>query len=205
MSVSPHDRDKVSDDVARELLGRAAALDEDGRELAQLRDAAIEAGISGAAFDRAVEEWRVGRNATREPRRSWRERVLRNAVGFAGGWLALSVFAAMDGLLGAPWLIHKLTDPLGVLVGAAIALKLRARVATVVMAGLTISQAVEFLLDLLTGTPAIHGRYPHIGLMLVGIGGVAVSQWWRSRATPQSPDSNGSTDYSTSPIGSAMP
>ncbi len=203
MSVSPNDRGNVSDDIARQLLARAAAIDADGRELGQLREAAIEAGISGAAFDRAVAEWRASGHTVREPRPSWQERVLRNAVGFVGGWLALGLFATIDGLLGAPWLIHKLTDPLGVLIGAAIAMKLRGRAAAVVMAGLTISQGVEFLLDLLTGAPAIHGFYPHIGLMLVGVGGVAASQWWRSRGTPQSPRSTDATDESTALIGRA--
>ena len=203
MSVPPKDRGDVSDGVARRLLARAAATDADGRELEQLRDAAIEAGISGAAFDRAVAEWRASGHPAREPGRSWQERVLRNAAGFVGGWLALSVFAAIDRLFAAPWLIHKLTDPLGVLIGTAIAIKLRGRVATVVMAGLTISQGVEFLLDLLTGAPAIRGFYPHIGLMLVGVGAVAASQWWRSRETPESTRSTDPADDSTAPIGRA--
>jgi hypothetical protein len=51
MKQPSNDPDRVTEEVARELLARATALDIGGPQLAHLRKAAIEAGISGAAFD----------------------------------------------------------------------------------------------------------------------------------------------------------
>jgi len=59
MKLPSNDPNRVTEEVARELLARAAALDIGGPQLAHLREAAIEAGISGAAFDQAVREWNV--------------------------------------------------------------------------------------------------------------------------------------------------
>jgi hypothetical protein len=59
MKLPSNDPNRVTEEVARELLARAAALDIGGPQLAHLREAAIEAGISGAAFDQAVREWKV--------------------------------------------------------------------------------------------------------------------------------------------------
>ena len=194
MSVSPDDRDRIADDLARQLLARAAVLDQDSLSLAQLRASALEAGISAAAFDQAVREWR-SHAPTRAPPR-WTQRVIRNLGALTGGWITLAGFAAIDRLLALPWLVHKLTDPVGLLVGTVIATKLRARAAAIVMGGLAISQGAEFLMDLLAGAPAIHGFYSHIALMVAGVGGVAASQWWRSRGGPAdtSPFSPASSD-----------
>jgi hypothetical protein len=190
MDAPINDRDRVTEEIARQLLTRAATLDSDGRQLTQLRDAAIEAGISGDAFDQAVREWRAG--PTAPPARTWKEAVLRNLAAFAGGYAALLTFSTFDRLLAVPSLVHKLTDPVGLLVGVVVATKLRARTATILMGGLAVSQSVEFLMDLLAGAPAIRGFYPHIALMIAGVGGVAASQIWRSRddqGTPSSPTS----------------
>jgi hypothetical protein len=107
--------------------------------------------------------------------------ALRNLGAFASGWGALALLGTADRLIGLAPLIHKLTDPIGLLVGAIVATRLRARTATVVLSGLVVSQGAEFLMDLLAGGPAIRGLYAHIGLIIAGIGGVAASQLWRSR------------------------
>ena len=183
MSSSPTDPQRVAEATARQLLARAAQLDSDGLTLEQLRESAIEAGISPAAFDQAVREWRnpvpAKRRVARPP--SLSQRLLRNAGAFAGGWAALAALSAIDRLLAVPWLVHKLTDPVGLAVGAAIALKLRARTATAVLGGLTVSQFAEYLLDFISGAPAIHGLAPHIALMFAGIAGIAAGQhfWFR--------------------------
>lgn len=191
MSTSPNDRDRVTDEIAQQLFARAATVDQGGMQLAQLRNAAIEAGISGAAFDQAVREWRAGA-PPRQTSGSWTQRLLRNVGAFAAGWTSLAILAAADRFLSVPGLVHKLTDPIGLLVGAVVAMRLRARTATIVMGGLAVSQAAEFLMDFLAGSPAIHGFYAHIGLMIAGVGGVAVSQirWSRNgRGTSSSIES----------------
>ena len=62
---APHrsepDREVLPTQVSERLLARAAELDaahKGGTELAKLRAAALEAGISSSAFDTALEEWR---------------------------------------------------------------------------------------------------------------------------------------------------
>ena len=64
MQTRPPDRPGTGvglpDDVARQILSRAAELDlhrRDGTSIPQLREAAQDAGISAEAFDAAVAEW----------------------------------------------------------------------------------------------------------------------------------------------------
>jgi len=187
MSSSPIGPERIGETTAKRLLERAAELDENKLTLGQLRDAAIEAGIAPSAFDEAVREWRRTRNLspTRDSALPLSSRLLRNAAALTAGWVAISVFAGMDGLLTLPWLVHKLTDPVGLALGSVLALKLRARTAVTVLGGLTASQLVEFLLDLGSGTPAVHGFSAHISLMAAGIAAVAVGQrFWSSGQGP---------------------
>ena len=193
MSTSPTDPQRITDSTARQLLERAVQLDDDAFTLQQLSAAAAEAGISAAAFDQAVREWRDARrarNSVARPERVW-NRLLRNAVSLAAGWAALAGLSALDRLLAAPWLVHKLTDPVGLALGAVIAVKVRARTGTAVLGGLAVSQATEYLLDFLSGAPAIHGLAPHVALMVAGIAGVSVGQhFWSngSRGRPSASD-----------------
>ena len=56
----PGTRVGLPDDVARQILARAAELDlhrRDGTSIPQLREAAQDAGIAAEAFDAAVSEW----------------------------------------------------------------------------------------------------------------------------------------------------
>jgi hypothetical protein len=183
MNKPPVEPERIADDVARQLLERATALDVDGPTLAQLRQAAAEAGISNAAFDAAVAEWRESsaRKVVPAARRSWTEQVLRNGAGIAAGWSAVAVLAIAQRLITVPWLVHKVTDPVGLAIGAAVAARLRARTATVLLGGLAVSTGAEFLMDLFSGAPAIHGFGAHMALMIAGVAGVAVGRaaWGR--------------------------
>jgi len=210
MTQPPIDPARVPDATARQLLARAAELDADGPTLAQLRQAASEAGISGGAFDAAVVEWRTKHTlaAPQTTRRAWLDAIGRNAVACAGSWISLSAFAAVQRLIQAPWLLHKLSDPVGLAIGAAIAVRLRARTAAVILGGLAVSQGAEFLMDVSGGAPAVQGAGPHFALMIAGVTGVAVAHWFvqRSRGTTE-PQSGGpglvtSSEPSTSePVG----
>lgn len=202
MNASPSDPERVAEATARRLLERATALDTDGPTLAQLRQAAEEAGISRAAFDAAVAEWRADRPivaATMTPRR-WANALLRNAGGVAVGWTSVAVLAAAQRFLAAPWLVHKLTDPVGLAIGAVISARLKARTATVVLGGLAVSQGAEFLMDLFSGAPAIHGFGAHTALMIAGVAGVAVGRSiWRPSKEP------GVGPRTTSTVGNVPP
>jgi hypothetical protein len=177
------DPERVAEDVARRLLERATALDNDGPTLAQLRQSALEAGISNAAFDAAVAEWRgnAPRRVVTEAPRRWTDRTLRNVAGFAVGWSALAVLAVAQRLVGAPWLVHKLTDPVGLAIGAFVAARLRARTATILLGGLAVSQGAELAMDLFPGSPAIRGFGAHMALMIAGVAGIAIGRavWGR--------------------------
>jgi hypothetical protein len=170
------DAERIADETARRLLARAAVLDDSHFTLEQIRTAALEAGISHAAFDDAVAEWRrssvSGSGATDKP--GLAAQVLRNAAGLASAWVAVAALVGVVRLTGAPWLVHKLTAPVGLAVGALVAAKLRARPATILLGGLTVSQAAEFAMDLMSGAPAIHGFGAHVALMLAGVAGVAL-------------------------------
>ena len=195
MNQSPSDPERIAEATARRLLERATALDIDGPTLAQLRQAAQEAGISPAAFDAAVAEWRADRPIvapTPTPRR-WAEALLRNTAGIALGWTAVAALAVAQRFLAAPWLVHKLTDPVGLAIGAVISARLRARTATVVLGGLAVSQSAEFLMDMFSRAPAIHGFGAHMALMIAGVAGVAVgrSVWGRPRGPRVGPRTGG--------------
>jgi hypothetical protein len=187
MKNSPLDPERIAGDTARRLLERATALDTDGPTLEQLRQAAQEAGISPAAFDAAVAEWPAGqRVVSPTPARvRWTDAVLRNTAGIAVGWMAVAFLAFPQRFLALPWLVHKLTDPVGLAIGAVVAARLRARTATVVLGGLAVSQGAEFLMDAFSGAPAIHRFGAHMALMIAGVAGVAVGRLlWRRSSGP---------------------
>lgn len=97
------DRTPIPDDVARQILETAVEIDKHRAEaedrgeapqltLAELRDAATEAGISKEAFDEAVEKVRAG-DVSASSRKSGRRSWLRSAVLWSaavGGTIGLS-------------------------------------------------------------------------------------------------------------------
>jgi hypothetical protein len=191
MTQSSMDPERVPDVAAQDLLARAAELDADGATLDQLRQAAMEAGISESAFDAAVAEWRAVPRVAPEAgvRASWLDRGGRNALAFAASWVTLGGFAAAERLFAAPWLVHKLSDPIALTLGAVLALRLRARTATLLLGGLAVSQGAEFLMDAFSGEPAVHGSGAHFALMTAGVLGFAAAQWLRRRPSREQPNS----------------
>jgi hypothetical protein len=188
MKNSPLDPERIAGATARRLLERATALDTDGPTLDQLRQAAEEAGISPTAFDAAVAEWRAGRHvvSATPARVRWTDALLRNTAGIAAGWMAYALLAFPQRFLALPWLVHKLTDPVGLAIGAIVAARLRARTATVVLGGLAVSQGAEVLMDAFSGGPAIQGFGAHMALMIAGVAGVAVGRSvWRRSTGPE--------------------
>ncbi|HWJ13912.1 MAG TPA: hypothetical protein VNS10_09230 [Gemmatimonadaceae bacterium] len=167
--------EQVSDKTGRILLERAAILDQSGLTLDQLRQAAAEAGISADAFEKAVEEWRHVKSFDASiSQRSWPTRLLGNVAAIVVGSAAFATLISIERLLGAPGLLEKLSEPVGLCIGASFALRIRARTALVVLSGLTLSQGAEFVMDVVGGTPAIHGVGAHLALMIAGVAGVSV-------------------------------
>lgn len=86
---APPELERVPARVAEKLLARASELDANSSQVAELRKAATEAGISPAAFDAALAEYRTESNAVAAPAvRAPRPSRLKL-------WLALGAFAAM--------------------------------------------------------------------------------------------------------------
>ena len=167
--------ERVSDELARLLLERATVLDQSGLTLDHLRQAAAEAGISVSAFDDAVDEWRHANSFDGQlSQRSWPTQVLCNVAAGVVGWAALGTLVGVATLMGAPGLSVKLSEPVGLAMGAILAARLRARTALIVLSGLTLSQGAEVLMDALAGKPAVHGAVAHVALMLTGVIGVWV-------------------------------
>jgi hypothetical protein len=207
MTKFPVNPERIADDTAQHLLERAAALDADGATLAQLRQAAIEAGISHAAFDAAVAEWRR-HSAARPVQPAGRrigEQLLRNATALAVGWSSVAALGVTQALVAAPWEVHKLTDPIGLAIGAVVGSRMRARTATIVLGGVAISQSAEFLMDFLSGAPTIHGAQAHFALMVAGVAGVAIGRAVWGRRGDSGDAGHDAADRSTAPSPSNGP
>lgn len=194
MSQPHRDAERLPEDAAHRLLARAVEIDNPRSSeitIAQLREAAAEAGISSVAFDEALAELRgtARGNAYDAPThlgpldrvRQWianansdvaRKSVLRNLVAIVGFWGTLMVIVSVDRALDVHWLVRKASDPLALGLGAALASRLRARPVCLVLAGLAISQGAEFVMDLSLGAPAVQGFGSHIALMIAGVAGV---------------------------------
>lgn len=181
MPHRPDDTERVNTETARRLLEHATALEVDGPTLRQLREAATEAGISDAAFNRAVHAWRERSRGERaespslasEGRGHQPTMLWRNAAALATGVASAAVTFGISDLVTAGgsdhWMLEKLAAPAALGVMAYVTSRFRARVLTTIAAGLALSQGVEFLLDLANGAPAIHGFRPHMALMVGGI------------------------------------
>ena len=194
MSEPHSDAQRLPEDAAHRLLARAVEIDNPRSSeitIAQLRDAAAEAGISNVAFDEALAELRgtARGNAYDAPThlgaldrvRRWianansdvaKESVLRNLIAIVGFWGTLMLIVSVDRALDVHWLVRKASDPLALGLGAALASRLRARPVCLVLAGLAISQGAEFVMDLSLGAPAVQGFGSHIALMIAGVAGV---------------------------------
>lgn len=193
------DATRLPEDAAHRLLARAVEPDASrGSEItiAQLREAAAEAGISVAAFDAALAELQLTGARTNYSRgatgrglmdrfRAWtrgdalaagadalKESVVRNLLAVAAFWAILMLLVTLDRAIDVQWLVRKATDPLALALGAVMAARLRARPIGVLLAGLAISQGAEFLMDAATGAPAVNGFGAHIALMIAGVAGV---------------------------------
>lgn len=196
------DARRLPEDIAHRLLARAVELDASRAAevtLAQLREAAHDAGISAAAFDAALAELQhKGAEKHRVPGispvgglsarlRRWlgiaepatgvgaiRESLLRNVLALAAFWGILTFLVAICRVADVEWLVRKAIDPAALALGAAAAARLRARPIGILLAGLAISTGAEFLMDAALGAPAVHGFGSHMALMIAGIAGVVL-------------------------------
>ena len=181
---------RISEDAARHLLARAAALDTGHVSLAQLREAAAEAGIAPVAFDAALREWQLAAThaVSREApppsgQRRFGAALLRNLLPIASSWGVMSIASALLRYDDASWLGLKFAIAASLTGGALLASRLRARPATVLLGGLAIAVGAEFVMDALAGVPTVRGFGAHMALIVAGVAGMLAG----SRRRPYEP------------------
>jgi hypothetical protein len=198
------DGSHLPEDVAHRVLARAVELDarrDAGISVQQLRDVADEAGISQGALDAALRELAAGA-PDEGPRRSRWQTVVANVLGVAAFWLTLMVLVRICRAVEAPWLVRKAVDPLALAIGAAVAHRLRARPAAIILAGLGVAQAAEVVMDAIVGRAAVQGFGAHMALIIAGIGGALLGAALvdaRSNGRPTAPPHAHAPDESLVP------
>lgn len=173
---------------AQRVLARAAAIDAHGGPrvpLERLRLAALEAGLSAEAFEAALAEVRDARPAPQKSDESW-PRLARYTAAIVGTGVVLVAGAAVLNPVESAWLVRKLLDPVALGIGAALAMRFKARPLALLLGGLAVATGAEFLMDLWAGQPAIRGAEPHFGLMIAGVAGVLLGSLMRR--SPRDPD-----------------
>jgi hypothetical protein len=197
----PHREPVLSEDAAHRLLARAVELDAHRASqvsVAQLREIASEAGIAVDAFDDALAEFRSLTEVPAEPskpgftraiRRWWRntdathldERWSRsmwkgvtiNVLAFAIFWVGLSAFSRFSGSLGLDWPADHAGRVFVNLVGLGVALRLRARVTSIILGVTAAAQLAGYVMHLFFGIRTVQGGPTNWALMLAGLAGMA--------------------------------
>jgi hypothetical protein len=116
----PKTPDHLSEESAQRLLARAAELDVYGVpnvSVDQLRRAALEAGISETAFDRALQE--TSPSGRPSPAKYLRA-LLAPAAAVGTFWFSLSVLARAALYMGAGWHVRGLANVVALAIGVAV-------------------------------------------------------------------------------------
>lgn len=173
---------------AQRVLARAAEIDAQGEPsvpLQRLRLAALEAGLSPAAFEAALIEVRDARLVLPPASKPW-PRIARYAGAIVGTGVVLVTGAAVLNDVESAWLVRKLLDPVALGIGAALALRFKVRPLALLLGGVAVAMGAEFLMDMWAGQPAIRGAEPHLSLMIAGVAGALLGSLLRR--SPRHPD-----------------
>ena len=208
--------ERLSDDAAHRLLARAIELDQSQdseTSVAQLREAAREAGISSAAFDNALRELIATgsdrgvserRSTAEEPTtflgRMWRrlrsergtgqtavDAVVSNVIAVTLFWTFAFLLTRVAISIG--WQAIDTAILIACVVGIGIARRLRARPAEIAMMGFTAFQAAELAMHLIFGIRTVQGGPTHFAVMIAGILGAAIA-WIASHSKGRSSSSD---------------
>ena len=198
---------RLSEDSAHRLLARAIELDQSrGSEttLVELRDVALEAGISAQAFDAAFHEFRAlaltarGSEAvsasvrpSKVVSRIWHrlrgayagpqamgEAVVSNAIALTLFWVLTFLLTRIA--IGIRWQGMEGAILVGCMVGVGIARRLRARLVEVGLMGFVAFQAAELMMHLIFGLQSVQGGPTHLAVIAAGVLG-AVFGWTANR------------------------
>ena len=188
---------------AQRVLARAAEIDAQGGPsvpIERLRLAALEAGLTPAAFEAALAEVRDARLTPPKPAGEW-PRLARYAGAIVGTGAILVAGASVLNPIESAWLVRKLLDPAALGLGAALAMRFKVRPLAILLGGLAVATGAEFLMDLWVGQPAIRGAAPHFGLMIAGVAGVLLGALLRR--VPGGPDAQ--TETVAAPVRASTP
>ena len=220
MSEHRIDPERIAEDEAHRLIARAAELDLARAELVsltQVRTAAVEAGISPAAFDEALREYRLTLERNTAAISADRDSPPASALGRLRRWFRSRANAGPSSLaarvrvnalaLLATWggmtlLVHAIdlfrvgdgavtvAMVASLLAGTVLAHRLRANLARFACVALAISIGSEMLFDLIAGHPVVHGNGAQFALLTAGVVGVGVGLLLGTKERTDSSDAN---------------
>jgi hypothetical protein len=163
----------ISEEQAHRLLARAVALDSQHRDavsLADLRSAAIEAGIDASAFDRAASEVMPVVETTSTRLSRWAPLVSNLKAAFAF-WVVLTILARLGRLVSTEWAVASIRDVLACGIGVGFAFRFQARVVQLALTGIGVSVLSLLVVNLLFGIQSTQGggsRFAAIGAGVLG-------------------------------------
>jgi hypothetical protein len=169
--------DPLPEQVWRNVLARAAELDAtDGTTLPveELRRAALEAGISESAFERALQEV-PNESAVPEARAGMLKRLVGPTAAVGAFWASLSVLARAAFFMGAGWEVRAGVNLAALAIGIAVGKRLGARRTTAILAGVAASQGALLLIHLIWGIQSAQGLPVNWLAMVAGVGGALLA------------------------------
>lgn len=167
----------MSEEVWRSVLARAAELDAtDGTTLSvdDLRRAALEAGITPSAFERALLEVTSGLAAPTK-RRPILTTLMPPVAAVGAFWGSLSVLARAAFFLGAGWQLRAGVNLAALAIGIAVGKRLGARRTTALLSGLAASQGALLLVHLIWGIQSAQGAAINWLALAAGVGGALLA------------------------------
>lgn len=214
MTTPPESMRRILSEVeTRWLLDRAIELDH-GRSgnltLEQLRAVSAEAGISAQALEAALAELpdhvRRAQLGTPQPGHGdiSAEAIARNVVPVVAGLLTVRLLLAALPSPSRPALIEAAFIPAGLLIGYAIAGRLRAPLARFLLAGLALATGFKFLLTVVAGEPIIRGAAAHWQLIAASYLAVWALAWRKAATSNSRPPGSGGVAESARTLGGSV-
>lgn len=171
----PNTPDHLPEESWQRILARAAELDaREGATLpvGELRRAALEAGISATAFDRALEELPA---EPRAPKAGLLHAIARPAVTLGAFWGSLAILARAAFFMGAGWQVRAGVNLVALAIGIAVGRRIGARRTAIYLLGVAASQGALLLVRLVWGAASAQGTAINWLALAAGVGGAMLA------------------------------
>jgi hypothetical protein len=96
-------------------------------------------------------------------------RIATNVLASAGAWLLSYAAVETASSFGFDWTLQKLSQSIGLMLGALVGYRVGARATYVASMGLALATAAEYVMDVVAGQPAVRGMWPHLFLVAIGV------------------------------------